>query len=323
MKQGPFEKQHQAQWQSFAEQLRKAQGGKVDLPHFAADFRCICQHLALAEERGYSSRLVERLGQLAMAGHQVFYRRGSRFLAGLIAFVLAGFPRLVRREWRLVSIAGGLLFGVLALCTLLFYLYPELIYSLFDPQKIAEMEYLYDPVARRLGRFGERGAGDDWRMFGYYIMHNIGLAFQMFAGGLPLGLGSLAYLIYNGLAMGAIAGHLSHIGSGSTFWPFVVGHAAFELCALAIAGASGLRLGASLLAPGQLSRAEALRQGAKAGVGLISGAALMLVLAAFIEGYWSSSSHISPPVKYLVGTALWALVGAWLLLSGRARHATD
>lgn len=48
---------------------------------------------------------------------------------------------------------------------------------------------------------------------------------------------------------GAIAGHLTDIGYGQTFWPFVIGHGAFELTAIALAGAAGLKLGWALLAP--------------------------------------------------------------------------
>ncbi|MEO4017989.1 stage II sporulation protein M, partial [Pseudomonas rossensis] len=78
--------------------------------------------------------------------------------------------------------------------------------------------------AGHLGRSAERAASEDWVMFGYYIMHNIGIAFQTFASGLLFGLGSAFFLFFNGLMIGAVAGHLTHIGYGQTFWSFVVGH---------------------------------------------------------------------------------------------------
>ena len=51
-------------------------------------------------------------------------------------------------------------------------------------------------------------------MFGFYIRHNIGIAFQCFAGGLFAGIGSLFYLIYNGAIIGAVAGYLTERGHG-------------------------------------------------------------------------------------------------------------
>jgi uncharacterized membrane protein SpoIIM required for sporulation len=56
---------------------------------------------------------------------------------------------------------------------------------------------MYDPAARhhRAGpRNGHRAT--DWVMFGYYVMHNIGIAFQTFAGGLLFGLGSLPSFLF-------------------------------------------------------------------------------------------------------------------------------
>jgi uncharacterized membrane protein SpoIIM required for sporulation len=160
-------------------------------------------------------------------------------------------------------------------------------------------------------------------MFGYYIMHNIGIAFQTFASGLLFGLGSAFFLFFNGLMVGAVAGHLTHIGYGQTFWSFVVGHGAFELSAIALAGAAGLQLGWALIAPGRLPRSEALRLAARKSVLLICGVMLFLLIAAFIEAYWSSTVGVAPTTKYLVGAALWLLVAVYLLFAGRTRHAPE
>ncbi|MCY1431701.1 hypothetical protein D9M71_476760 [compost metagenome] len=47
----------------------------------------------------------------------------------------------------------------------------------------------------------------------------------------------------------------------------------------------------------------------------------LLLIAAFIEAYWSSVTQFSATVKYLVGAMLWLLVGAYFLLGGRQRQA--
>src|SRR5690606_34190487 len=99
-----------------------------------------------------------------------------------------------------------------------------------------------------------------------------------FGGGVLFGLGSVFFLVFNGLVIGTVAGHLTRIGYGETFWPFVSGHSAFELSAIVLAGAAGLRLGGALLAPGQRSRARALREEALDSAGLIWGFAVLLVL---------------------------------------------
>ena len=326
MKQSLFESRHQQQWQTFAEQLKQLEQGKAkaaDVADFPHQYRRLCQHLALAQERGYSSYLIDPLQQLALRGHSQLYRHRSQLAAEVLAFLLADFPRLVREQRRFVLIAGLLFFGSLLGIALLVYLFPDLIYSIVSPQQVAEMQSMYDPEASRLGRAAERAASEDWMMFGYYVMHNIGIAFQTFAAGLLFGLGSVFFLIFNGLVIGAVSGHLTGIGYGQTFWSFVVGHGAFELSAITLAGAAGLQLGWSLIAPGRLTRSEALRLAAHKSVRMRCGVMVFLLIAAFIEAYWSSTTRIEPWIKYAVGAALWLLVAAYLTLAGRSRHAPD
>ena len=326
MKQSLFESRHQHQWQTFAEQLTLLEQGKAkaaDVADFPHQYRRLCQHLALAQQRGYSSYLVDPLQQLALRGHQQLYRHRSQLTANILAFLLADFPRLVREQWRFVLIAGLLFFGSLVGIALLVYLFPDLVYSIISPLQVAEMQGMYNPDASRLGRAAERAASEDWMMFGYYVMHNIGIAFQTFAAGLLFGLGSVFFLIFNGLVIGAVSGHLTDIGYGQTFWSFVIGHGAFELTAITLAGAAGLQLGWSLVAPGRLARSEALRLAARKSVRMLCGVMVFLLIAAFIEAYWSSTTGIEPWIKYAVGAVLWLLVAAYLTLAGRSRHAPD
>ncbi|TWC25664.1 putative membrane protein SpoIIM required for sporulation [Pseudomonas sp. SJZ085] len=324
MKQSLFESRHQGEWDQLSRQLDQLERNR-NVPQssdFPQAYRQLCQHLALAQARGYSSLLVDALQQLALRGHQQLYRDRSRPSASLSTFILFGFPRLVREQWRFVLAAGLMFLGSLAGIGLLVYLFPDLVYSVMDAEEISQIRSMYDPAAGHLGRSIERAASEDWAMFGYYIMHNIGIAFQTFASGMMFGLGSAIFLFFNGLTIGAIAGHLTQIGSGGTFWSFVIGHGAFELTAITLAGAAGLQLGWALIAPGRLTRGEALRLAAGKSVSMIGGVMLFLLLAALIEAYWSSST-VTPTVKYTVGALLWLLVISYLLFAGRLRHAPE
>lgn len=325
MKQSLFETRHKAEWERFTLALERLEHGKdtSQVAAFPKAYRRLCQHLALAQERGYSSFLIDSLQQLVLRGHQQLYRHRSRFGANLLGFILADFPRLVRAEWPFVLAAGLVFFGSLIGFALLVYAFPELVYNLIPAEQVRDMQSMYDPVAGHLGRSAERAASEDWVMFGYYVMHNIGIAFQTFASGLLLGVGSAFFLFYNGLIIGAVAGHLTEIGFGQTFWSFVIGHGAFELSAIALAGAAGLKLGWAVIAPGRLTRGEALVQAARKSVQLVCGVMLFLLIAAFIEAYWSSKTGVTPPIKYAVGAALWLAVAAYLLFAGRTRHAPE
>jgi len=332
MKQSLFEQRHQPNWQRFTAQLDLLEGQKASQKDkapklavgadFISDYRQLCQQLALASERGYSGHLIDQLQQLALRGHQQLYRHQSSFALQLLRFVLVGFPQRVRKEWRYMLAACLLLFGSMLGMGVLTYFFPNLMELLASPTQIAEFEQMYNPSAPRFGKVGTREAATNWMMFAHYIQNNIGIAFQTFAGGVLFCVGSLFFLLFNGIFIGGVAGYLTQIGSGVPFWSFVAAHSSFELTAIAIAGTAGLRLGMALLAPGRLLRTEALRLAGRAAVGLIGGAALFLLLAAFIEAYWSPTILPYPSIKYAVGIVLWLLMLAYLCLAGRGMEET-
>jgi hypothetical protein len=47
------------------------------------------------------------------------------------------------------------------------------------------------------------------------------------------------------------------------------------------------------------------------------GVLVMLLIAAFIEAFWSSIGWMPAAVKYSVAAALWVAVFVWLLAGGR------
>ncbi len=319
MKQAAFEARHHAEWQHLEQQLRLLEQGRRldDAASFPGACRRLYRQLALAQSRGYADSLVEYLQRLALRAQQQLYRPRRETLPRLLGFLLGGLPRQVRAAWRSILLASLLFYGPLLLMALLVYHYPELRHSLLGAERIAELERMYDPDSSRLGPLSSRDSADDWLMFGYYILNNLGVAFQTFAGGLLLGIGTLLLLLSNGLNIGAMAGHLTRIGYEETFLSFVIGHGAFELTAITFAGAAGLQLGGALLAPGRLSRAAALRQRAADCIGLLGAVIGLLLIAAFVEAYWSSNTRFAAGVKYAVGGLLWLLVAAYFLLLGR------
>ncbi|MES9993023.1 MAG: stage II sporulation protein M [Candidatus Thiodiazotropha sp.] len=323
MRQQQFETENQALWDEIADlmdDLRRAQG-KRQMPlseqlKFPAYYRQLCSHYALARGRGFSPALIEQLHSLVLRGHSLLYRQQGGWRWRILNFVALGFPRAVRRNagYFVISLlfflVPALLMGWGA------YLQQDLIYTLVDETTVAEMETSYDPENQRIGRSLERSSETDFTMFGFYILNNIGIGFRTFASGILFGVGTLFILLFNGLVIGGIAGHLTRLGYHDTFWPFVSGHGSFELTAIVICGAAGLLLGRAVIAPGQRTRVQALREHAQEALQLVLGAALMLLLAAFIEAFWSSML-IAPVTKYIVAAFLWILVICYLLLAGR------
>lgn len=321
MKQAAFEQLHSSTWlrlQQIVESLEKRNPpAEQELADFSALFRKVCHFHALAIERQYSSFLVDQLEDIVVRAQQQLYRRKETDGSKFIRFFVRDFPRLVRREKFALGLATALFTVPLLLLWLGTLSAPQLVYTIIDPEQTNHIETMYNPENRVIGE--AREADTNWGMFGFYIRNNISVAFRTFASGLFFGLGSAFFLIYNGAMFGAVAAHLINVGFYTPFFTFVIAHGSFELSAIVLAGAAGLKLGYALLAPGQLTRVEALRQAAQIAIRLIYGVIAMLIIAAFIEAFWSSNNLFAPTVKYLVGGLLWLLVLSYFIFVGRER----
>jgi hypothetical protein len=223
MRQDQFIRRFDPEWEEFAELLGALESKPKQVSHldqFPIRYRRLCQHYALARSRAYSPSLTERLRRMVLRAHQRFYLPRRPWAEQLVDFLLRGYPRLVRREWRFVSAAALAFYGTMLALILGVQAFPDLVYTVLEPDSVHSIEAMYDPhLQRRLGR--ENEADSDFLMFGYYIRNNTSIGFQTFAGGLLMGLGTLFYLVYNGVFIGAVAGHLTQVGYGTPFWSFV------------------------------------------------------------------------------------------------------
>jgi len=319
-----FEALYQGEWQEldtllqrfFAVRRRGAPAARQG-ERLATLYRRVCEQLALARARSYPAYMLDRLEQLTGDAHQAIYQRPEFGAAAVKRLIAVDFPATVRAHAAYLLVAAALLSLPTVIVGLLVYYRPDLILSVVDARTAASFEEMYSPAAESIGRL--RTANTDWMMFGYYIMHNISISFQCFAGGLLAGVGSIFFLIYNGAIIGAVGGYLTARGLGTTFYPFVVTHSAFELTAIVIAGAAGLRLGHALLMPGRRTRLDSLVWAARRCTVLLYGSTAMLFIAAGIEAFWSSAHWLPPGVKYAVATVCWFAVLGYLVLQGRPR----
>jgi uncharacterized membrane protein SpoIIM required for sporulation len=211
------------------EEIAAGDALRANLPH---EFRALCHDLALARDRQYSSLLQDRLRVLVLAAHQRIYSARKKEGLAIFRFILHGFPSLVRRERRVILLSAALLFIPFAIMLVALQYFPDGIYLLMSPDSVSDFDNMYSPTAKRLGAHAISG---EWMMWGYYIRNNIGIDFQCFGSGMFFGIGSVFYMLYNGLSIGAVAGHLTQIGYIETFWSFVAGHSAFELTGAALA----------------------------------------------------------------------------------------
>jgi uncharacterized membrane protein SpoIIM required for sporulation len=284
-------------------------------------FRRLCHDVSLARDRRYSSALIDALQQRVLAAHQRVYGARGDLRGAWLDFLGTGLPRLVRAERRFVLAAALLFFVPLLLCLMLAQVFPDSVYYILSPESVAQYERMYAPEARRPGMPHNIAADGQLAMLMYYIGNNVQIDFQCFAGGILFGLGSVFFLVYNGLMIGMVAGHLTEVGYVGTFWGFVAGHSGPELIGAVLSGAAGLKIGYALIAPGRLRRREALAQAAQGAVRLLYGAAFLTFCAAFVESLWSPLRNLPFSLKIGAGLAVWGALIAYFCCFGRGRHA--
>jgi uncharacterized membrane protein SpoIIM required for sporulation len=318
-----FERLHEEEWKALETALdeidrprsRSLAPGGISGVNIATLYRRACDHLALARARSYPVYITNRLERMTSRAHQaIYYRRELGFhRAG--RFFAHDFPRAVQAHRAYLAIAAATFLLPTFVIGLLVYWRPELILSVVNSDTAASFEEMYSPAARSLGRL--RTASTDWMMFGHYIRNNIGVSFQCFAGGLFAGIGSLFFLAFNGAFGGAVAGYLTARGLSSTFYSFIATHSSFELTAIVISGAAGLRIGHAILAPGRLTRTQSLVTASRDTVVLLYGVIAMLLVAAAVEAFWSSAQWLPPAAKYTAAAVCWFAVFAYFTLQGR------
>lgn len=273
-------------------------------------YRVLCGDLTDCRSASYSNDLLAYLDGLAARAHNSLYGARPYRLPAVWRMVAHEFPQTLRKRWAFFFLAFALfgipllvgVFGVLA--------EPSLAEKIMPPAQLAMMAEMYSEG------FDGRAESTDAAMAGFYVHNNIGIAFRCFATGILAGLGSLFFLIYNGLMIGVTTGWVMHSGGGANILTFMCGHGPFELTAIVISGGAGLQMGYALVKTDGRTRLGSLRAQAPELARLILGAGVMLAIAALVEGFWSPSG-LPPVVKWIASGVFSTFVVFWLAFGGR------
>ena len=291
-----FAARRQADWNRLDELTRlvSERGIGVLAPRQVVDlaplYRNACADLSRARAARYSAPLTEYLQGLTAAAHAVVYgayaRDGeSRLRGSQLRHALEAFPRAVRNRWKPITLAAVLFFAPLAFGMIATLRHPEFALKLVPGEMLQQLTEAYAK-----GFNDGRNVGTSTQMAGFYVNNNVGIALRCFALGIFGGIGSAFFLVDNGLSIGAILGYVASQGAGENILTFVVGHSSLELGAIVLSGGAGMSLGWSVVAPGDRTRLASLQTAAREVVVIVFGAAVMLLMAAGIEAYFSSSS---------------------------------
>ncbi len=308
-----FVADRRARWQRLEALLSQGTLGAAEWSELAATYRALCADLATAQSLDLPADVLSTLDELAGRAHNRLYGGQSGSGTGaLLGLVFGAFPRELRRSWPFFLVASLLFYVPFGIGTVGAYVDPGFATAILPEATLAQMEAMYS------SEIGREGAGEDAAMTGFYVWNNVGIALRCFVTGIFAGLGSLFFLVYNGLVLGVIEGYLFSVGRGWNLLVFTAGHAAWELTGIVVAGTAGLRLGWALVVTEGRTRVGSLQAAGPCLYRLVVGATVMLLVAALIEGFWSGSP-VPPAVKLAFGALQIPVIALWFLLGGRGR----
>ncbi len=238
-------------------------------------------HLSYVRTYYRDPALTARLTGLVATSGAVVYGTRPRTVRAVGRFFRATFPAALWHNRRFVAVAA-----------VLFYV-PAIAVGVWLSTSDRAIEAAGPPALRRAyldedfeSYYSSRPASE---FAAQVTTNNIQVGFLAFAGGVLLCVPTALLLVFNGASVGVPAGLFAAAGQNAKFYGLILPHGLLELTAVVIAGSAGLRLGWSLIDPGDRLRRDALAEEGRRSVVLVLGLVATFLVAGLIEGFVTGS----------------------------------
>lgn len=273
-------------------------------------YRRAAADLAIARAESRDPKLVNYLNSLVIRAHGKIYRADAKGVNIVWQFFAREFPQAFRRAWRYTALA----FAAFAISSVISF---ALCYN--DPN-FAEALGVEDVSFMATSNMKWWESLNDANQVGAsrILTNNILVTFKAFTYGAFFGIGALYVLIYNGLVIFGMLGvcYRANPAFANDLVTFMVGHGVIELSCIFIGGGAGMLIGYSMINPGDLTRAQALKKNGMEAARLAIGCACLLVVAGTIEGFLSPS-FLPAWIKFGTGILTGIAMYSYLFLVGR------
>ncbi|MFN0032067.1 MAG: stage II sporulation protein M [Flavobacteriales bacterium] len=158
------------------------------------------------------------------------------------------------------------------------------------------------------------GTSDELPMFFRIALNNIIVSFICFVAGLLFGVGTVYYILYNAIMVGAFVYFFIERGLFQQCFMAVMLHGTLELSMIMIAGGAGFALARGLMFPGTYSRGQALIKASRSGVRIMIGVSVLLIYAAFIESFLTRHTDIGDSIRlFIILFSAFVVVGYFII----------
>ena len=282
-------------------------------------YRSTLSSLSVARATSLDKDLISYLESLCTRAYFFIYGTRSTLSEKVIGFLRGDWSKAVRSIWveTLISFAITLLGGIAAF--MLVQADPDWYYS-FMPELLANGR---TPAAStenlRAGLYdGQDESG--YTLFATSLFtHNATVAIFAFALGFAFCAPTIMLLLYNGCILGAFFSLYVQRGLGFELGGWLLIHGVTELFAIILAGAAGLKIGWSIISPGELSRSVAAANAGQQAALVLAGVIIMLLFAGILEGF-GRQLIIDDAARYGVAAFTAVIWGAYFYLPGLLRE---
>lgn len=264
------------------------------LTRFAALYRSLCADLALAEAYQLPPEVTRYLHRLVGRAHNQLYRSHEFTMSTWARTLLYDVPQQLFHDGYL-RLAFCIFWGAFLLSAVLATSQPGFAEAVVGAPQLEQMEEMYERPLSEMPQ-SARGA-----MLGFYVFNNAGIGLRCFAFGLVFGIGGMLVTFYNAVNIGTVFGHMSTLPQWQNFSEFVTAHGPFELTAIVLSAAAGMRMGFALINTGGLRRIVALQRAAVQATPVACVGVILFVMAAMIEAFVSPAPI---PYGYKAGVAV-------------------
>jgi uncharacterized membrane protein SpoIIM required for sporulation len=287
-----------------------------DLDELTALYESCGAHLAHARVRyAADSMLINRLTLLVGDTHTVLYgQRTPEARRTISTFITVTFPEAVVSLRRFILAASLLTLVPWAAFQVWLSVSPRA-FELIAPAAAREAYLNHD--------FADYYSSQPAQNFATQVfLNNVRVAFIAFAAGILVCVVTAAVLAYNGANGGIAGGMFTHVGEGSTFWGLILPHGLLELSAVIVAGAAGLRIGWTIIDPGDRRRLAALADESRRAGNVLVGLVAAFLLAALVEGFVTGQPWPTV-VRVGIGVAVFAIFWGFTIARGIADPGTS
>lgn len=289
-----------------AKNRRRLSGAEID--ELVDLYQRVSTHLSMVRSGSSDSALVGRLSSLVARARAAVTGAHAPLSSEFTRFWTVSFPVVAYRAWRWWLGTAVVFFAVVAIIALWVMNSPEVQSAIGTPSELDEL------VNHEFASYYSQHSA---AAFGLHVwVNNSWVAAKCIAFSILLGVPIPFVLFANAANLGVVAGLMLQAGRGDVMLGLLLPHGLLELTSVLLAGAVGMRLGWSVISPGDRPRGQVLAEQGRAVVSVAVGLVVVLLVSGAIESM-VTPSPLPTLIRIGIGIAAEAAFLAYVAYFGR------